>query len=80
MLEVELQDGCVYRYSAVPLSVYRQLVEAQSKGAFFNAEIARAYTFTKISDPESSGVRLELQVSGTERHSRVVCPKKSPTE
>ena len=42
-LEVEFRSGDVYRYFAVPASVHRSLVEADSPGAFFNRHISDHY-------------------------------------
>ncbi len=38
-LELEFRSGERYRYSRVPLELYRQLMNADSKGAFFNSHI-----------------------------------------
>ena len=39
VLEVEFQSGAVYQYSEVPESLYEELMRAESKGRYFNAEI-----------------------------------------
>ena len=36
-LDVEFRDGDIYRYSHVPEFVYRELLKAESAGAFWNA-------------------------------------------
>ena len=36
-LDVEFRDGDIYRYSHVPEFVYRELLKAESVGAFWNA-------------------------------------------
>jgi hypothetical protein len=36
-LDVEVRDGDIYRYSHVPEFVYRELLKAESAGAFWNA-------------------------------------------
>ena len=36
-LDVEFRDGDIYRYSHVPEFVYRELLKAESIGAFWNA-------------------------------------------
>jgi hypothetical protein len=46
ILEVEfVEGGRVYEYFDVPLSVYQELMEADSKGAFFNEYIKDLYAF-----------------------------------
>ena len=42
-LEVEFRSGDVYRYFAVPPSVFRALVEADSPGAYFNKNVSDHY-------------------------------------
>lgn len=39
MLELEFRSGEVYQYSAVPHRFYRELLDAESKGSFFNRHI-----------------------------------------
>lgn len=43
ILEIEFTDGRVYQYQEVPTSVYKELMDAPSLGAFFNAEIRNSY-------------------------------------
>ena len=42
-LEIEFTSGDVYRYFAVPARVHRELVEAESPGAYFNRAISDRY-------------------------------------
>jgi hypothetical protein len=42
-LEVAFRSGDVYRYFAVPPSVHRALMEADSPGAYFNRHISDHY-------------------------------------
>lgn len=39
ILQVEFRDGRVYQYSGVPLQTFQELLQADSKGAFFNHHI-----------------------------------------
>ena len=61
ILEVELiGDGSVYDYFDVPLSVYTELMEAESKGEYFNEYIKDLYAFRKrvpLRDPSEAGPR-----------------------
>ena len=43
VLEVEFRSGDVYRYFAVPPSVHRALIEADSPGAYFNKNVSDHY-------------------------------------
>ena len=49
VLEIEFVNGAVYRYERVEEDVFARLVSAESKGAFFNAEIRSRFTFERIS-------------------------------
>lgn len=49
-LDVIFMSGRHHRYSGVPAAIYRQLVDATSKGAFFNACIRDRFTFEEIRD------------------------------
>jgi KTSC domain-containing protein len=46
-LDVEFRNGNPYRYFNVPLSVYRDLLKAESAGAFWK-EIKNDYTYVKL--------------------------------
>jgi hypothetical protein len=43
ILELEFTSGDVYRYFAVPPSVFRALIENDSPGAYFNQNIGSHY-------------------------------------
>jgi hypothetical protein len=48
-LEVEfLKGGQVYEYYNVPQFMYERLMEAQSIGTFFNAEIRNTYPCSQL--------------------------------
>lgn len=44
----EFTTGEIYRYSNVPLSVYQNLLGAQSKGRYFNACIRDNFPFDHV--------------------------------
>lgn len=48
ILEVELIGGAVYEYFDVPYSVYSELMEADSKGAYYNELIKDLYAYQKV--------------------------------
>lgn len=48
VLEIEFKSGKVYRYFAVPGSLYAELMKAESKGAFFNRCIKDVFPFARI--------------------------------
>jgi KTSC domain len=52
VLEIELVEGQrVYEYYDVPLSVYSELMAAESKGNYFNEVIRDMYSYAQI-DPD----------------------------
>ena len=42
-LEIEFTSGDVYRYFAVPARVHRELLAADSPGAYFNTHVSDKY-------------------------------------
>jgi hypothetical protein len=49
VLEVEFVEGDrVYQYYDVPLSVYSELMDAESKGIYFNEYIRDMYSYSKF--------------------------------
>jgi hypothetical protein len=46
-LDVEFRDSAPYRYFKVPLSIYRDLLKAESAGAFWN-EMKKDYPYAKL--------------------------------
>jgi hypothetical protein len=48
MLYVRFKNGRIYRYAGVQASVYEAFADADSKGAFFNAQIQGRYSYTQI--------------------------------
>lgn len=44
-LELRFRNGRVYRYFDVPLQCYRELLQADSKGAYFNRSIRNHFPF-----------------------------------
>jgi hypothetical protein len=49
LLEVEFHSGAVYRYFDVPRTIARALMQAESKGSFFNSYIRMHYPFERLS-------------------------------
>lgn len=46
-LHVQFIDSGLYIFVDVPLEVYQELMDAPSKGSYFNREIKPVYSFTK---------------------------------
>ncbi len=39
VVEIEFEGGAIYRYMPVPVYIYRELLDAPSKGVFVNSVI-----------------------------------------
>ena len=52
LLRINFKNGSVYEWKKVPLTKYKKLLEAESKGKYFSREIKGKYTSTKIKDKE----------------------------
>jgi hypothetical protein len=48
VLELEFRSGEIYRYRAVPSTIYRELMAAESKGRFFSKNIRGKFPFTHV--------------------------------
>jgi len=53
-LEVEFNSGDVYRYKAVPRTVYKQMMSTGSKGKFLNEHVKYTYPYRKYQDKEGN--------------------------
>jgi hypothetical protein len=47
-LDVTFSSGKIYRYVGVPLAIYVGLLEAESKGTFFNEHIKEVFSFVEV--------------------------------
>ena len=47
-LEIEFVQGAVYEYFAVPPTIHQSLIEADSIGGYFAANIKGKYDFKKL--------------------------------
>jgi hypothetical protein len=50
LLELELHDGSIYHYYRVPECIVEALLEAESKGKFFNFLIRGAFDYRRMRD------------------------------
>jgi hypothetical protein len=48
ILEVEFKYGVVYQYFDVPEHVYEELMNADSHGVYFSANIRNDYNYQKV--------------------------------
>jgi len=47
-LDITFKSGKTYRYREVPPDIYSDLLEAESKGEFFNEMIRDAFQFVEV--------------------------------
>ena len=47
-LEIEFGSGRVYQYYGVPAHMHAEIMQAPSKGRFFNTHIRNAYAFSRV--------------------------------
>jgi KTSC domain-containing protein len=52
VLEVEFQSGAIYQYLDVRPAVHKELMDAESKGRYFNREIRDIYTSVRVDQRE----------------------------
>ncbi len=50
-LEISFRDGGIYLYLGVPAGIYLELMNAESKGAFFDRKIKDQFVYRKLVEP-----------------------------
>lgn len=50
VLEVEFADGNVYEYYDVALTIYSELMAAESVGSYFNDHVKDMYAYSRVDD------------------------------
>jgi hypothetical protein len=48
VLEIQFESGRIYQYFDVPEDVYNEMLNAESKGKYFNSNIRGKYTYQEI--------------------------------
>lgn len=48
LLQIEFHDRSLYQYSDVPAATYEELMQAPSKGAYFNRSIRATFDYALI--------------------------------
>jgi hypothetical protein len=54
VLELEFRSGALYHYFSVPLSLYPDLIAADSKGRFFNHSIRNCFPLARVAPAASA--------------------------
>ena len=74
-LEIEFNDGSVYRYSGVPENVYRALMSAGSHGRYFAAFIKDCYPYRRGPVAYPRGVRYYCRLAKRRTSGAFGCPR-----
>lgn len=48
ILEIEFHNGGIYQYYAVPIRIHNELMNAESHGKYFAANIRTVYEYRKV--------------------------------
>lgn len=59
LLQLEFRSGAVYQYFGVPPAVYGALLEAPSKGQYFNRAIRGRFEYRLVSDGKTATPGVE---------------------
>ena len=78
VLEAEFRSGDIYRFFLVPVTIWDELVRADSKGAFFNREIRDRYPFVAMPPQVSGELTPDLERSLALLKSRNEPPESDP--
>jgi hypothetical protein len=54
LLELEFRTGAIYHYFGVPPLTFHELLQAESKGGYFNHHIRNRFPTIKIQLPRST--------------------------
>jgi KTSC domain len=52
LLELEFRDGTIYHYFKVSEQIFQELLRAESRGAYFNANIRHRFAYAQIQRAE----------------------------
>lgn len=55
VLELEFCDGAIYAYFQVPRQIFAELLQAESPGRYFNAQIRERFASAKRRPPAAAG-------------------------
>jgi hypothetical protein len=69
LLQLEFCSGAVYQYFGVPTAVHQALLEAPSKGSYFNRVIRGRFPYCLISDRHADSAPAEIPAGYPARRS-----------
>ncbi|MCC7341991.1 MAG: KTSC domain-containing protein [Bryobacterales bacterium] len=60
LLQLEFRSRVVYHYFGVPATVHEALLDAPSKGSYFNQAIRGRYPYVRVSDLQAAQTSAEV--------------------
>jgi hypothetical protein len=60
VLQLEFCSRAVYQYFSVPAAVHQSLLDASSKGRYFNQSIRDHFPYRRVSDFDGAPKRAEI--------------------
>ena len=60
LLQLEFCSRAVYQYFSVPAAVHQSLLDASSKGRYFNQAIRDHFPYRRVSDFDAAPKRAEI--------------------
>jgi hypothetical protein len=64
LLQLEFCSGAVYQYFGVPAAVYEGLLEAPSKGRYFNLSIRGRFAYRLVCDGNRDTPGVDIPTDG----------------
>jgi hypothetical protein len=55
LLQLEFRSRAIYQYFNVPVAVHAALLDAESKGSYFNRIIRGGFRYSRVSDGDRQG-------------------------
>jgi hypothetical protein len=60
LLELQFNNGAVYQYFGVPAQIYQDLLQAESKGRYFNFHIRNRFAYVRMRPAEPTAVPMQI--------------------
>jgi len=60
LLQLEFCSRAIYQYFGVPAAIHQSLLNASSKGCYFNQAIRGRFPYRRISDFDAAAKRAEI--------------------
>jgi hypothetical protein len=67
LLQLEFRSQAIYQYFGVPVAVHGALLDAPSKGRYFNQVIRGSFRYCRVSDGDVRQVPRAVQSAGEPR-------------